>query len=193
MQLTISLIPLAIESNRLFPSEEKEREKPTKHKSITGFQLSGAPDWWETSGRRRSAGGTWVQAGELAALFGIFAEVLAALRTLAQRRHAHLGLALVARAAQTRVVPLGGEVVALVDDVVFDVHARLPCRGNSRRINQPRHYLKRTLCDWDEAERGVYISDGKDYMGTYSSCRGTGTSCSSSRRASCAGLVRSCF
>lgn len=68
---------------------------------------------------------TWVQAGELAALLGVLAEVLAALRTLAQRRHAHLGLAIVARAAQARVVPFRGEVVALVHHVVLDVHARL--------------------------------------------------------------------
>lgn len=70
---------------------------------------------------------TWVEAGELAALFGILAEVLAALRPLTQRRHAHLWLAVVTRAAQTRVVALRGEVVALVHNVVFNVNACLPC------------------------------------------------------------------
>lgn len=70
---------------------------------------------------------TWVQTGELAALFGILAEVLAALWTLAQRRHAHLRLAVVTRAAQTRVVPLWREVVALVHNVVFYIHTCLPC------------------------------------------------------------------
>lgn len=71
---------------------------------------------------------TWVQAGKLAALFGIFPKVLTSLGALAQRRHAHLRLAVVTRAAQTRVVPLGCEVVALVHHVVLNVHARLSCR-----------------------------------------------------------------
>lgn len=71
--------------------------------------------------------GTWVQAGELAALFGILSEVLAALRTLTQRGHTHLRLAVMTRAAQTRVVPLRCEVVALVYNVVFYIHACLPC------------------------------------------------------------------
>lgn len=74
-------------------------------------------------------GSTWVQAGELAALFGILAEVLAALRTLTQRSHTHLRLPVVTRAAQTRVVPLRSEVVALVYDIVFYIHTRLPCWG----------------------------------------------------------------
>lgn len=77
--------------------------------------------------RLQPTAGTWVQAGELAALLGVLAEVLAALRPLAQRRHAHLRLAVVTRAAQTRVVALWREVVALVHHVVLDVHARLPC------------------------------------------------------------------
>lgn len=73
-------------------------------------------------------GSTWVQTGELAALFWILAEVLAALRPLAQRGHTHLGLAVMTRAAQTRVVPLRGEVVALVYNIVFYIHTSLPCR-----------------------------------------------------------------
>ena len=69
---------------------------------------------------------TWVQAGELAALFGVLAEVLAALRTLTQRRHTHLRLSVMTRAAQTRVVPFRGEVISLVYHVVFYIHACLP-------------------------------------------------------------------
>ena len=68
---------------------------------------------------------TWIQAGELAALFGVLSEVLASLRALTQRRHTHLRLAIVARAAQTRVVTLRREVVALGHHVVLDVHTRL--------------------------------------------------------------------
>lgn len=68
---------------------------------------------------------TYIQAGELAALFGVLAKVRAALRSLAKRRNAHLRLAIVTRAAQTRVVPLGGEVVAFIHHVVLYVHAGL--------------------------------------------------------------------
>lgn len=70
----------------------------------------------------------WVQASKLAAFFWIFPEVLTTLRTLAQRCHAHLWLAVMTRAAQTRVVPLWCEVVALVHHVVLYVDASLPCR-----------------------------------------------------------------
>lgn len=116
MQLTMSLIPLAMESKRLFPSDKhEEREVRTPplprsppHSSLRPF--------------------TWVQAGELAALFGVFTEVLTPLRTLAQRCHAHLRLAVMTGAAQARVVPLRREVVALVYHVVLYVHAGLPCQ-----------------------------------------------------------------
>lgn len=81
----------------------------------------------QMNGIQRHVAATWAQAGELAALLGILSEVLAALRTLTQRGHTHLGLAVVTRAAQTRVVPLRREVVALVYNIVFYVHTRLPC------------------------------------------------------------------
>lgn len=76
---------------------------------------------------------TWIQASKLAALFWIFAKVLTPLRTLAQRRHAHLRLAIVTGAAQTGVVALRREVVALVYHVVLYVDAGLPCRKERRR------------------------------------------------------------
>lgn len=212
MQLTISLIPLAIESNRLFPSGEKREEK-RQNTSITRCTLLCAPEYekdtvllpssernsvfyvWKQNNLEQaklnfyfkiicwislahsvkkcpvserdskklpqvkinkilvfcsfvrsstlckpprintfyaihifcSCRSTWVEAGELAALFGILAEVLAALRTLTQRSHTHLRLSVMTRAAQTRVVPFRGEVVALVNDVVFYIHTRLPC------------------------------------------------------------------
>lgn len=75
----------------------------------------------------------WVQASKLAALFWIFPEVLTTLRTLAQRCHAHLWLAVMTRAAQTRVVPLWCEVVALVHHVVLYVDASLSCRKETWR------------------------------------------------------------
>lgn len=132
MQLTMSLIPLAMESKRLFPSEKHSRgKKPITitliSTNLRGFFL------------------TWVQAGELAALFGIFPKVLTTLGTLAQRRHAHLWLAVVTRAAQTRVVPLGGEVVALVHHIVLYVHAGLSCGEETWR--QRRFHQKRVMLD----------------------------------------------
>lgn len=117
MQLTMSLIPLAMESKRLFPSEAERSVRRASQKNSTAATTPPPPAL------------TCVQARKLAALFGIFAEVLAALRALAQRRHAHLRLAVVTRAAQAGVVPLRREVVALVDHVVLYVDAGLPCRG----------------------------------------------------------------
>lgn len=130
----------------------------------------------------RPTAGTWVQAGELAALLGVLAEVLAALRPLAQRRHAHLRLAVVTRAAQTRVVALRREVVALVHHVVLDVHARLPCGEAGRRATVRGFESGREVARWAALRACTHVS-----------CRGRGTSCSSSRRASCAALARSCF
>lgn len=83
---------------------------------------------------------TWVQAGKLAALFWIFPKVLTTLWTLAQRRHAHLWLAVMTRAAQTRVVPLWCEVVALVYHVVLYVDASLPCRKETWRQRRVEDY-----------------------------------------------------
>lgn len=94
---------------------------------------------------------TWVQTGELATLFGILAEVLAALRTLAQRRHAHLWLAVVTRAAQTRVVPLWREVVALVHNVIFYIHTSLPCEEERNRQDQ----VSRTFLEEEEDKRAL--------------------------------------
>lgn len=89
----------------------------------------------ELNVNKRASAGTWVQAGELAALFGILAEVLAALRTLTQRGHAHLRLAIMTRAAQTRVVSFRGEVVALVYNIVLYVHTCLPCWKGEKNKN----------------------------------------------------------
>lgn len=60
--------------------------------------------------------------------------MLAALRPLTQRGDAHLGLAVVTRAAQTRVVSLGGEVVALIYHIVLYIHTRLPCGGEKNKV-----------------------------------------------------------
>lgn len=87
---------------------------------------------WDVFG---CGGSTWIEAGELAALFGILAEVLAALWPLTQRGDAHLRLAVMTRAAETRVVSFGGEVVALVYDIVFYIHTRLPCGTENIKIN----------------------------------------------------------
>lgn len=72
-------------------------------------------------------GSTWVQAGELAALLGVLAEVLAALRPITQCSHTHLWLAVVTCAAQARVFPLRREVVPLSHHLVLYVHTCLPC------------------------------------------------------------------
>lgn len=60
--------------------------------------------------------------------------MLATLRTFTQRGHTHLRLAVMARAAQTGVVPFGREIIALVHHVVFDVNASLSCRENGVTI-----------------------------------------------------------
>lgn len=73
---------------------------------------------------------TWVEAGELAALFGVFAEVLAALRSLTQSRHTHLRLTLVTRAAQAGVIALRSEVEPFTHNVILDIHTRLACNRN---------------------------------------------------------------
>lgn len=73
----------------------------------------------------RSQFSTYIQAGELAALFGVLTKVVTVLRSVAKRGDAHLRLAVVTRAAQAGVVPLGGEVVAFVHHVVLYVHAGL--------------------------------------------------------------------
>lgn len=62
--------------------------------------------------------------------------MIAALRSLTQRRHTHLWLAVMTCAAQTRVVSLRGEVVALVYDIVFYVNACLPCGGEEKTQHQ---------------------------------------------------------
>lgn len=93
---------------------------------------------------------TGIQAGELAALFGILLKASAALRPLTQRRHTHLRLAVMTRAAQTRVVPLRGEVVALIYYIVFYIYTCLPCVESNqkwRNINETadyRHIWKQT-------------------------------------------------
>lgn len=77
---------------------------------------------------------TWIQAGELAALFRILTEVLAALRSLTQCSDTHLRLAVMTRAAQAGIVPLRGEVVSLVYNVVFYIHTRLPYERNTAKM-----------------------------------------------------------
>lgn len=79
-------------------------------------------------------GSTRVQAGEFAAFFGILTEVLATLWSLTQCSHTHLRLAIMTRAAQTRIVPLRGEVVTLIHNIVFYIHTRLPWEGNPTEI-----------------------------------------------------------
>lgn len=142
MQLTISLIPLAIESNRLLPSARGEKQTAGLNTASSGESINGTVEGAPL------LSSTWIQAGELAALFGIFPEVLAALRPLAQRRHAHLGLAVVTRAAQARVVSFRGEVVALVHDVVFDVHAGLPCEHETKEMVEavPSRHVGQQTC-----------------------------------------------
>lgn len=69
---------------------------------------------------------TRIVASELAALFRVLCEVCTTLRPLAQCCHTHLCLAVVTRAAQTRVVTLGREVQTLADHVIADIHTCLP-------------------------------------------------------------------
>lgn len=159
IQLTISLIPLAIESNRLFPSEEKAHFNPNVilfifitqlnkyFKKLCWICLAHRVKKYPVAERKSTnaaehelvrGGSTWVQAGELAALFGVLAEVLAALRALTQRGHTHLRFAVMTRAAQTRVVPFGGEVVTLVYNIVFYVHACLSCWENITSRHSPK-------------------------------------------------------
>lgn len=87
---------------------------------------------------------TWVQAHEFAALLGVLAVLLAALGTLAQRSHTHLGFPSVAGAAQARVISFGGKVEPFIHHVVLDVDTRLTCNRHTTH-----HWLEKlTLPTW---------------------------------------------
>lgn len=118
-----------VSSNQRLYALSPPLAQPVHHEEQQGEDEEGgdaAHDQAHSTGHGvKQAVAIWVQAGEFAALLGVLAVLLAALGPLTQGSHAHLGLPVVTRAAQTGIVPFGSEVVAFIHNVVFDINTSL--------------------------------------------------------------------